>query len=211
MTTATRHAADPTASEATPVGDRLLGLVLGVGGVVGLLAAFVLVVERIELLEDPSHIPSCSISPVLSCGSVMTTPQAEVFGFPNPLLGIAGFTALTVVAVVLLTGTALPRWFWQGLQAGVTFGLLFVHWLVYQSLYRIDALCPYCVAVWIVTIPVFWYTTLYNLTRGHLGTLGRPGPARTLAEYHGVVLTCWYLTIALLVLQRFWSYWTTLV
>jgi len=43
-----------------------------------------------------------------------------------------------------------------------------VHWLIFQSLYRIGALCPYCMVVWVVTITVFWNVTLHNLTREHL-------------------------------------------
>ncbi len=75
--------------------------------------------------------------------------------FPNPLLGIASFAVVTTLGVVLLTGAVLPRWVWLGLQAGVTFGVVFVHWLIYQSLYVIGALCPYCMVVWAVTIPLF--------------------------------------------------------
>ncbi|MFF0110093.1 vitamin K epoxide reductase family protein [Streptomyces hirsutus] len=195
-----------------PVGRRLVAWVLTVGGAIGFLAAFTLTVEKIALLKDPSYSPSCSINPVLSCGSVMNTPQAEVFGFPNPLLGIAGFAVVTTVGVVLLTGAVLPRWLWWGLQAGVVCGLVFVHWLIFQSLYRIGALCPYCMIVWAVMIPVFWYTTLHAVTRGNLPV---PGAVRrtasALARYHGVVLTCWYLAIAVLILERFWLYWTTLV
>ena len=43
-----------------------------------------------------------------------------------------------------------------------------MHWLIFQSLYVIGALCPYCMAVWAVTIPICWYVTLHNLERGHL-------------------------------------------
>ncbi|AWZ10301.1 Vitamin K epoxide reductase [Streptomyces sp. ICC1] len=193
-------------------GARLLALILTVGGALGLLAAFTLTVEKIALLKDPSYKPSCSINPILSCGSVMTTPQAEAFGFPNPLLGIAGFAVVTALGVVLLTGALLPRWMWLAVQAGVTFGVVFVHWLIFQSLYRIDALCPYCMAVWAVMIPVFWYTTLRNLTHGVLPV---PAPlrggVRVAASLHGVVLTVWFLLIAGLILQRFWLYWTSLL
>ena len=30
-------------------------------------------------------------------------------------------------------------------------------------------------------------------------------------EYHGVVLTTWYLVIAGLIARRFWDYWPTLL
>ncbi|MFN6554927.1 vitamin K epoxide reductase family protein, partial [Mycolicibacterium septicum] len=59
-----------------------------IAGVLGLAAALALTVEKIELLIDPSYVPTCSINPVISCGSVMTTWQASAFGFPNSLIGV---------------------------------------------------------------------------------------------------------------------------
>ncbi len=182
---------------------RLLPWLLLVGGGIGLSAAFVLTIEKIALLEDPSYVPSCSINPVLSCGSVMTTPQAEVFGFPNPLLGIASFATVTSIGAALLAGARFRRWFWLGLQAGATFGVVFVHWLIYQSLYVIGALCPYCMLVWAVTIPIFLYVTLHNFSRHRL--------VKALSGYHTVVLIVWFLAVVSLIGARFWSYWSTLV
>ena len=37
--------------------------------------------------------PTCSINPVLACGSVINTPQASVFGPPNPLIGVGAFVS----------------------------------------------------------------------------------------------------------------------
>src|ERR671910_87728 len=176
---------------------RGLAILLTVGGAVGFVAAFVLAVERIELLKDPSYVPSCSFNPVLSCGSVMQTWQ------------IAAFAAVTTIGVVLLVGATLPRWFWLGLQAGVVFGVGFVHWLIYQSLYEIGALCPYCMVIWVVTIPIFWYVTVHNIQAGHIAA--SPPVRRVLVRNRGFVLTLWFLVIAALVLVRFWDYWSTLV
>ena len=120
-------------------------------GTIGLAAAVVLLVEKIALIADPTYVPSCSINPVLSCGSVMNTDQAAAFGFPNPILGVAGFTALLTIGVVLLTRAALPGWFWWGIQAGTTLGVVFVHWLAFQTLYEINALCPWCLLVTLST------------------------------------------------------------
>jgi uncharacterized membrane protein len=191
---------------------RATAWVLTVGGIVGTAAAFALVLDRIALLEDPAFVPSCSISPLLSCGSVMTSPQAEVFGFPNPLIGLVAFPVVTTVGVVALAGGTVPRWVWLGLQAGTVAGIVFVRWLIAQSLYVIGSLCPYCVIVWVVTITVFCYTTLHNVTADRL-----PLPAGwrrvggKLAGYHGVLLTAWLLVIVALIAARFWSYWTGLV
>ncbi len=187
--------------------EQLLGRVLALGGAVGLAAASVLLVEKISLLKDPTYVPSCSINPILSCGSVMKTAQAEAFGFPNPVLGVAGFAIVMTVGLAMLAGAEFRPWFWWGLQAGVGFGAGFVHWLIFQSLYRIGALCPYCMVVWAVMIPVFWYTSLTNVERSRQGWLW----VRRVSAFHGVGLTTWYLLVSGLVLHRFWSYWSTLL
>ncbi|MEV8371562.1 vitamin K epoxide reductase family protein [Kribbella sp. NPDC056861] len=189
----------PPSSSATGPIPRVFPWLLLIGGVAGTLAAGVLTVEKFAVLRDPSYVPSCSINPVLSCGTVMTKPQAEAFGFPNPLLGIAGFAMVAVIGAALLAGAAFRRWFWLGLQAGVTFGVVFVHWLIFQSLYRIGALCPYCMVVWAVTIPLFWYVTLHNFN------------LRAMSRYHGVVLTVWFVLLLTLIGEQFWSYWRTLL
>lgn len=185
--------------------------VLTIGGAVGLLAAAALTVEKINLLADPGYVPTCSINPILSCGSVMNTPQAAVFGFPNPLLGIAGFAVVTTLGVTLLATGHLPRWMWLGLQGGVTFGVVFVHWLIYQSLYVIGALCPYCMVVWAVTIPIFLYTTLQTLRDN---TTALPRALRRVTErvarYHSLVLAVWAAFVVVVILHRFWDYWSTL-
>jgi uncharacterized membrane protein len=194
----------------TPISSsRALAWIFVVGGGIGLLAAVVLLVEKISLIEDPDYIPSCSINPILSCGSIMRTGQAEAFGFPNPIIGVAGFAIVATIGMAMLAGASFRRWFWIGLQAGTTFGVAFVHWLIFQSLYRIGALCPYCMVVWVVTIALFWYTTLHNAR-----SLSSPAARRAVAaaaSYHGVVLTAWYLAIAALVGARFWDYWSTLL
>lgn len=188
---------------------RTVGWVLAAGGVIGTAAAFALILDRIALLRDPTFIPSCSISPLLSCGSVMTSPQAEVLGFPNPLIGLVAFPVVTTLGVVVMAGGRVPGWVWLGLQAGATGGVVFVHWLIAQSLFRIGALCPYCMAVWVATITVFWYVTLHNLTAGRLPV--RRFAGTRVASYHGAILTGWLLVIVALIAVRFWPYWSGLL
>lgn len=200
-----------TISPVTRPGRRT-GLLLVIGGLIGLVAAVVLLVEKIALTINPEYTPTCSINPILSCGTVMNTPQADAFGLPNPIIGIAGFAAVTVVGAAILAGGVFQRWFWIGMQAGVTFAVVFVHWLIYQSLYVIGALCPYCMIVWAVTIPIFWLTTVQFLQ-----PLRRSVPVRVrsgieaITEFRGAILTAWYLVIFTLIAHRFWDYWTSLI
>ena len=193
-------------------GSRRLGWGLLVGGTAGLVAAFVLVVEKIALHGDSEYVPTCSINPVLNCGSIMQTAQAEVFGFPNPLIGVASFPVLMATGAALLAGAAFRRWYWWGLQAGVTFGAGFVAWLITQSLYRIGALCPYCMVVWAVVIPTFWYVTAHNLRSGMLGArIARSTAVRRIRDAHVLALTLVVLLVLGLILERFWTYWVSLL
>lgn len=191
---------------------RAIPWILTISGAVGLLAAFALTVEKIRLLDDPTHVPACTIDAVLSCGSVMTSPQAEAFGVPNPLLGIAGFAALTALGAALLAGAAFARWLWLTIQVGVTFAVVFVHWLFFQSVYRIEALCPYCMAVWIAATVAFLYVTLHNLAQHHLPWPAPLRPAIAGAiRYHGVILSTWLATLTLLIVVAFWDHWRTVL
>jgi uncharacterized membrane protein len=208
--TAEARAGGVGTAEVRPVlTDRLIGAILTVGGLAGALAAFVLMVEKVALLKDPSYTPSCSINPILSCGSVMTTAQAEVFGFPNPLIGVAAFPVVAATGVALLAGVRLPSWWFRAVQAGALFGVALVHWLFYQSLYRIGALCPYCMVVWVVMIVTFCYLTLFNAERGYLPAPRRP--TRLLLMVHSTVPLVWLLVLTGLIGVRFWDYWSTLL
>ncbi|MBX9639128.1 MAG: vitamin K epoxide reductase family protein [Mycobacteriaceae bacterium] len=178
-----------------------------IAGVIGLLSSITLTVEKIELLHNPSYVPTCNINPIVSCGSVMVTKQASLLGFPNPLLGIAGFTVVVVTGVLAVAKVPLPRWYWAGLAVGLLFGAVFVHWLIFQSLYRIGALCPYCMVVWAMTITLLVVVTSI-LVRPALPD--RPA-LRLLFGWRWSLVTFWFTAVFLLILIQFWNYWSTLI
>ncbi|MGW2597204.1 vitamin K epoxide reductase family protein [Streptomyces klenkii] len=188
---------------------RAFAWMLVVTGALGLLASFVITVDKFRLLEEPGFRPSCSINPVLSCTNVMSSPQASVFGFPNPLLGLAGYGAATLIGFGLLAGAGYRRWFWIGLNLGTLAGAGFCMWLMSQALYSIGALCLWCCLAWFATIAMFWCTTLHNLKHGIV-----PAPRRPvigLLEFPWAVPVAWYLVIVMLIGTRFWTYWRSLI
>ncbi|WP_343599343.1 vitamin K epoxide reductase family protein [Mycobacterium sp.] len=178
-----------------------------IAGAVGLVASVALTVEKIKIALNSSYVPSCNLNPVVSCGSVMTTPQAAVLGVPNPLIGIAAFTVVVVTGVLTVAKVALPQWYWMGLAVGTLAGVGLVHWLIFQSLYRIGALCPYCMAVWAVAVPLLVVVASIALRPA----LGGSVVARELYRYRWSIVTLWFTGVLLLILSRFWDYWSTLV
>ncbi len=195
-----------------PVSPRARGLLLALGGAIGLLASTVLTVDRFRLAADPGYRPSCDVNPFISCGTVMTSPQAELFGFPNPLLGVAAFAVCATLGVLLLSGTALPRWVERGLLAGLALGMVFVGWLVAAALFTIHALCPYCMVVWVVVTATFWVSLADALDRGLLPVPARARPvARAVVDYRVLLIVLSLAAIAVLVGVAFWDYWATLL
>jgi uncharacterized membrane protein len=182
-------------------------------GALGLLASFVITDDKFKLLqakvEGKTYTPACSLNPIISCGNVMQSAQAHVFGFQNPIIGLAAYPVVVALAVGMLAGARYRPWFWLGLQAGGLFGVVFCSWLQYQTLYSIGSLCLWCCLAWVVTIAIFWYTLVHNIKHRVIRV---PEGARALVlEFHWVVPVLWYGTIATLILARWWSYWKTLV
>ena len=187
--------------------ERYLPYLLIFVGVVGIIAAFIITQDKVKLIEDPSYVPSCSINPIISCGSIMKSEQSHAFGFPNTYLGLIGFPIVLTSGVVMLAGARLKRWYWLGLNAGFLFGVGFVHWLFFQSVWSIGALCPYCMGVWTVTIAGFWYVTLYNLQTGVIKLPAKlKSVGRFMGQHHLDLLVLWYLIIIVLILHHFWYY-----
>ncbi|WP_232073524.1 vitamin K epoxide reductase family protein [Mycobacterium stomatepiae] len=178
-----------------------------IAGAVGLISSMTLTVEKIDILRNPSYVPSCNVNPIISCGSVMVTPQASVLGFPNPLLGIVAFTVVLVVGVLAVAKVSIPQWFWSVLAAGLLVGAVFVHWLIYESLYRIGALCPYCMVVWAMTITLL--VVVGSIAFGPV--LDRSAAVRVLYQWRWSITALWFTAVFLLIMVRFWDYWSTLL
>ena len=184
-----------------------------IAGVLGLWASFVITNDKFVLLQNkvdgkPTHL-SCSLNPVIACGSVMTSKQAHAFGFQNPIIGLVAYGVVICVAMGVFAGGRYKPWFWYGLQAGGLFGVCFISWLQYQTIYNIHAVCLWCCLAWVVTILIFWYTAVHNIRHGLIKV---PGKVRSaVLEFHWVVPVVWYAVIGLLILTHFWYYWKTVI
>lgn len=188
---------DPDAGSAAPVPamtrSRPFGWLLVITGVVGWIASGVLVLEKLEVLKDPNHTTVCDVNPWVSCGQVMQTWQSSVFGFPNMFIGIVAFAVIITVGMALLAGAAFARWYWIGLQVGVTLGFAFVVWLWSQALYVINILCPFCMVVWAAMIPLFVWVTIRNITTGVIPVPARA--ARILGDSGWIITALLYVAV----------------
>mgnify|MGYP005613693935 CR=1 FL=1 len=191
---------------------RVLPYLLIVAGIIGCIASFVLTYDKLQVLQNANYEPSCNINPILSCGSVMKTEQASLFGVPNTVFGLVAYSMLFTFGVLLAGGAKVKKWVWLGAQLAAVVGVIFMHYLFFQGVYRINAICPWCFVVWMITIPTFWYITLYNLREKNIKLPAALEPVSTFVQkHHGDVLVIWYLVIFGILLEHFWYYWSTLL
>lgn len=175
------------------IGNRGLGWLMVITGAIGWLASGALVLEKLEILKDPNHRTVCDVNIWISCGQVMQSWQSSVFGFPNMFIGIVAFAIILAVGTALLSGARFARWYWMGLQTGITLGFAFVVWLWSQALYDIRVLCPFCMAVWAAMIPLFLWTTIRNINQGVI-----PAPERLkkfLPEYGWIIVALTFVGV----------------
>jgi uncharacterized membrane protein len=191
---------------------KALPYLLIVAGIIGGAASFALTYDKIKILQAPSYVPSCDINPILSCGSVMKTQQASILGVPNSVYGLIAFSMLLTFGVLLAGGATVRRRVWSLAQLAATVGVIFMHYLFFQAVFRLHEICPWCFVVWMTTIPVFWYITQYNLHQRNLRLPARLLPVSVfMQKYSTDLVVLWYLIIFGILLERFWYYWSTLL
>ena len=187
--------------------SRLYALGVVLFGVVGLFMSGLIMYDKIELMKDPTFSPACTINDVISCTDVMQSGQASAFVIPNPFIGLTGFGVVIAIGMALLAGARFRVWFWYGFLAGLVFAVGFVHWLAYQAVYSIDALCPYCMVVWAMVLPLFLTTLVHIVWERQRDAVGIYGGGRY--SFAGgwvmptVVLVAWYLAFLVLILVQF--------
>lgn len=189
---------------------KMYPYILVVCGSIGLAAAGILTIEKIALLKDPGHITSCSLSPIVACSPVINSPEASIFTIPNPAFGILGFGLVVSVGMMLLAGAKdLKKWFWQAFLLGAAVGVGSCAWLISETLYEIGSICLYCSGAWAVTIAAF-VATLKHVSE--VGAIKLPDKFKGVIEKYPLeIIISIYGFVILLILQRFWSYWTSLL
>ncbi|MDO5619407.1 vitamin K epoxide reductase family protein [Kocuria sp.] len=184
-----------------PRGDLSWAVIALLTAALGLYASISLVIEKWQILADPLHVTSCDFNATLSCGTVIRSSQANLLGFPNPFIGLVAYTLVIVIAVGVLAGARYRAWYWLGLIGGQLLGQIFLLWLWTQATFEINALCLYCMLVWLVH-PILLMATVARCVR--TGAIPAPAGVRSTARLWaaGVVVLIWLVVFGS-VLVRF--------
>lgn len=178
-----------------------LAIVLIVTGAIGWYSSFALTLDKFAVLLNPDADLDCNFSLIVQCGKNLQSWQGSVLGFPNPILGLAGFVAPIAVGVAILAGAQFARWFWILFNIGVAGAFGFCIWLMVQSIFSLGTLCPWCMVVWAVTYIMFWTLTLDNARSGVLGA-GLVKAGTTLYSWVPLIVFACYLIVAIIAQVR---------
>jgi uncharacterized membrane protein len=171
-----------------------------------LTASLVLSIDAVRLAADPGVSLSCNLNAIISCGTVGSSWQAQLFGFPNAFLGLIAEPVVITIAVASLGGVRFPRWFMFSAQMVYSLGFIFAYWLFYQSMFHIGALCPWCLLVTASTTLVFSTLTHVNIRDGNLFLPPQADSAlkdAVNAGFDAIIVTIWLLTLALVIVLKY--------
>lgn len=190
---------------------KMTAILMVVLASIGLSAASILTIEKIELLKNPQHVTSCSFSPVVACSPVIASKQATAMGhIPNPIFGIFGFACVLTAGMTILAGARkLSRAWWLTLMAGICFGVVFCLWLIHEGVYEIGALCLYCMTTWLVVFTMFW-VVLGELVRSKVLNL-HPKVNEIVIKYQSGLISGSIGIVILLLYFRWSNYWNSLL
>lgn len=155
--------------------SRALAAFWIVAGLLGWAVSFLLYLEYIGQLRGVDPLVSCQLSVIVTCGPNLLSPGGNLLGFSNSLIGVVLFLGPIYAGVTALAGArGLRSWYWRTYLVFIAAAFVFVHFLAYRSVFEYGSLCPWCMVVWLVTIPLFWVTLGWSARGALWGDRMRP-------------------------------------
>jgi uncharacterized membrane protein len=153
--------ADEDAAAYSEVPTRALAALLGVLSLVGIGVAAYL--TYVHWLDKP-----IACAGLGTCAAVAESDYAWIGGIPVAFLGLLGYVALALVAAFWLwAGNRFDIWPLLAIWGMSVAGVAYSAYLTYVELYRIDAVCIWCVT------SAGIMTAMFLVATGGLLTLGR--------------------------------------
>ena len=182
-------------------------LTMIITGAIGLFASLMLVLSEFTYYKNPNASLICDVNPLIGCSKYFTAWQGHLlFGVPNALFGMMFFAGIVALGLVLAFGGTLHRWLWNAALAGAGMGIVWLVWFAYESYVVNRSLCPFCLVVWIVTIPLFIVLLARVAQAGHLGE-GAEGFGSALVRNRWITVAVVYLVLVLFTVIWFWDSW----
>lgn len=125
--------------------QKTLYATVTIAAIIGFLASFMQMIEKVTLLSNPQADLVCNINPIFSCTNILNAWQSSVFGFPNSLMCIAFFAIMLAVGLVGWTGGTISKNLRLVFQGIALFFIGFGFWYLWQSIFVVGSLCIFCI------------------------------------------------------------------
>ena len=126
----------------------------------GLFASFILTYDEYIITKNPEINLPCNINSVFNCTSVMKSEYSHLLGFPNPWLGMIGYTAMGVFGLYGLLGLS-KKTLYDIFTIGSLLSAIFSWYLMYISKVVLEIYCIYCI-ISCISATVILIVNVYN-------------------------------------------------
>ena len=141
-------------------------LVMLAASAAALIVSFVLSADTLKLARNPGQQLGCDV-------------KFGGLSYPNAFFGIAAESVFVTIAVIGLARVTVPRWFTTCTWLGGLAALAYSYWLTSQSLFVIQALCPWCLAL-------MFSTTIQFMALSHATAVVQELPSRKNGAVRGL-------------------------
>lgn len=116
---------------------------------IGFLISLYAYVTEKQVQQNPTYKAACDLSDMVSCTKVMKSDYSTLFFVSNALVGMLYYL---LIALVTFFGATKLLLILTSLSMLATIALAYILFV------KIKALCPVCIATYIVNIALFLYT-----------------------------------------------------
>ena len=162
--------------------QRTIYGLISAGGLLGLVASFLETIEYQEILKNAHAQLVCDLNSVFSCGNVLNSWQSKLFGFPNSMLCMVFFTLMFSAGLVGLAGGMLTAKLRLWLHGIALFFVGFAMWCMWESTFRVRALCILCLFCLTGLLTVNWGWLRTNAAQLPIGDRGRARLAKIIEQ-----------------------------
>lgn len=128
--------------------------IITIASVIGFLAAFLQMLEKLALLRNADTNLVCNINAFFSCSNILNAWQSSVFGFPNSLMCVSFFAITMTAGLIGWTSGSISKTMRLIFQGMTIFFVGFGFWYFWQSIFAIGSICLYCIFCYVGVLAV---------------------------------------------------------
>jgi len=187
---------------------KVIFLTIIVFSITGIAASLILSIEYLTLLKDSGTKLSCDLSSIVSCSSVMKSSEANIFGFPNPYIGLISYSIFLTFGVLMLLNDSFPKFLKRLALIGSFVGFAFSYFLLFASVFKLNKICPYCILSCVSATNIFFAMVIFSLNQELIGIPEKfKGSIQNFITkgWYVPVIAVWYVVVVGMVVIKFAS------